>query len=275
MGFSFDLQTLILGLVQGLCEFLPVSSSGHLALLQNFFGFSDSNNLVAFDLLLHCATVLVILIYFHKSILKIIRDWFGGCFSESHRKKWGWSYGWQIIIATLATGLAGLPLRKVVDEMSSSPLAVGCGLIFTAVVMSFLPVISHKNKKNYSPFIIAIAVGIAQGIAVLPGVSRSGMTIAVGILMGLELAEAFRFSFLLSVPAVLGASLLEFMKLLKTPDAIFLPNGYLWAVIIAFIAGFAALKISRKLVLSEKWPYFGFYCLFIGAMAILLSLEIF
>lgn len=274
----FDIQTFILGLVQGICEFLPISSSGHLALLQHFFGFAD-DNLIAFDLLLHCATILVILIYFRKIIIKIISEWFSGWFSDKNRHKRGWSYGWEIIIACFVTALIGLPLRKIVNLMSDSPLAVGCGLIFTSIIMAIVPLISNDSEneeiKNFSPLIIALVIGFAQGIAVLPGVSRSGMTIAAGLLMGLGVSEAFKFSFLISVPAVLGASLLEFLKFLKSGEAIFLPSGFFWSVLVAFISGFLALGIMRKLVISGKWAYFGVYCLIIGSMAILLSLEIF
>ena len=280
MGIFFEIHTFILGLVQGICEFLPVSSSGHLALFQQFFGLtaSDDVELLAFDLLLHCATVIVILIFFRNDIFRIIRDWFSGWFISDKRSSWGWSYGWQIIIATFMTGIFGLPLKNIVENMSVSSLSVGFGLIFTGVIMSFLPVFSggrsKKSKKNFSPLIISIAVGIAQGLAVLPGVSRSGMTIATGMLMGLTLPEAFKFSFLISVPAVLAASLLEIIKLLKSGE-IFLPNGYLCAVLVAFISGYFALNFTKKLVLSGKWAYFGLYCLFVGALAVLLSLEIF
>ncbi len=268
---QFDIHTFILGAVQGLCEFLPVSSSGHLALLQHFLGFRDEN-LVAFDLLLHCATVLVIMIFFWRDIWQIIIEWCGGWFTGKRLS--GWSYGWAIIIATIITGIIGLPLRKIVDEMSASPLYVGCGLIFTAMVMAVVPVMS-RSSKNPSLLSIAIAVGIAQGIAVLPGVSRSGMTIAAGLVMGLGVSEAFRFSFLISVPAVLGASLLEALKVMKGSEGVFLPAGYLWAVLAAFVLGFLALGLMRRLVLAGKWAYFGFYCLIVGAIAVLSSLEMF
>ena len=265
------LKTFILGAVQGICEFLPVSSSGHLALLQNFFGFGNEN-LVAFDLLLHCATVLVILIYFFSDIVNILYDWFGGWFTS--KKRSGWSYGWAILIASFLTALIGLPMRKVVDEVSSSIFYVGCGLIFTALIMLIVPIIS-RHRQNSSLLKIAVIVGIAQGIAVLPGVSRSGMTIAAGLFMGLGISEAFRFSFLISVPAVLGASLLEALKMLKSPEAIFLPEGWLYAVIGAFVLGFASLSLMRKLVLAEKWAYFGIYCLLVGILAILTTQHIF
>ena len=263
------LQTIILGVVQGLCEFLPVSSSGHLALLQNFFGLAN-NNLVAFDLLLHCATVLVILIFFWRDIIKILSDWFGGWFSFRIRKRPGWSYGWAILIATFLTGLIGLPLRKAVDVISGNIFYVGVGLIFTALIMIIVPLISRR-RTNSSLMKIALCVGIAQGIAVLPGVSRSGMTIMAGLLTGLGVSEAFRFSFLISVPAVLGASLLEALKLFKSGESIFLPEGYIFAVIAAFVLGLAALSLMRKLVLAGKWGYFGVYCLLVGSTAIYLS----
>lgn len=264
----FNFHAFILGAVQGLCEFLPVSSSGHLAILQNFFGFTDQN-LVAFDLLLHCATVLVILIYFRSDIISILTEWF--CGWVSREKFGGWYYGWAIILSVIITGIIGLPLRKTVDEISSSTLYVGCGLIFTALVMFYLAFIPIK-RKSYSLLSIAVAVGIAQGFAVLPGVSRSGMTIAAGLIMGLRVVEAFKFSFMVSVPAVLGASLLEALKVFKSDEVIFLPDGYLWAVIFAFVLGFLALNIMRKLVVSGKWAYFGIYCFIVGAAAIYFSL---
>ena len=261
------LHTIILGIVQGLCEFLPVSSSGHLALFQYFFGFVNEN-LVAFDLLLHVPTVLVIVIFFWQDVIRILAEWFGGWFTKS--KLPGWTYGWAVIIATLMTG-AGLPLKKLVDEFSASPFYVGCGLIFTAMVMLIVPLISRR-KKNISLIKTAFIVGIAQGIAVLPGVSRSGMTIMAGLLMGLGVSEAFRFSFLISVPAVLGASLLEALKLWKSGETLLLPDGTLWACIAAFVFGFIALTTMRKLILSGKWGYFSLYCFIVGVSAIFFTL---
>ena len=260
-------QTVILGIVQGLCEFLPVSSSGHLALMQYFFGFGNEN-IAAFDLLLHVPTVLVIVIFFWRDILRILAEWFGGWFTKN--KLSGWSYGWAILIATIMTA-AGLPLRKLVDEFSSSPFYVGMGLIFTALIILIVPLISRKNK-NASLMKIAVVVGLAQGIAVLPGVSRSGMTIMAGLLMGLGVSEAFRFSFLISVPAVLGASLLEALKLWKSGEALLLPDGTLWACIAAFVFGFIALTTMRKLILSGKWGYFSLYCFVVGVSAIFFTL---
>ena len=270
MSFNFDLNTFVLGIIQGLCEFLPVSSSGHLAILQNFFNMGNEENL-AFDLFLHCATVLAILIYFRREILKIIYDWFTGWFKKD--KGGGWLYGWQIFIVTFLTGVIGLPLRKVAEKFLTSLTSIGCGLIFTAIILALVPVISKRNKK-YSWFTTALIIGIAQGIAVLPGVSRSGMTIAAGILAGLGFAEAFEFSFIASVPAVLGAALLEGLKALKSGE-LFMPSGWIFAILIAFILGLVTLNFMRKLVISGRWAYFGLYCLAVGSAVILFSLKIF
>lgn len=267
---SFNLHTFILGLVQGICEFLPVSSSGHLAILQNFFGFNN-NNLVAFDLLLHCATVLVVFIYFRHDIIRLIIEWFGGWVSR--KRAGGWAYGWAILIANFMTALIGLPLRKIVDIFTDRPIYVGTGLILTAFVLIFVPIMSDR-RRNSSLLKIAFVVGIAQGIAVLPGVSRSGMTLAAGLFMGLGAAEAFRFSFLVSIPAVLGATLLEALKFFKSGETLFMPDGYIWAVIAAFVLGLASLGFMRKLILAGKWAYFGLYCLIAGSAVILFSLRI-
>ncbi|MDY6399712.1 MAG: undecaprenyl-diphosphate phosphatase [Synergistales bacterium] len=262
-------QTFILGAVQGLCEFLPVSSSGHLALLQHFFGLNtDGEEMVAFNLLLHFATVISLMIYFRREIFQVLCEWSAGLFGK---RDFGWYYGWAILTTSFLTALIGLPMRKLVNIISASPLYVGCGLIFTAIILAAVPVMSNSGKRN-SLIKVAIVVGIAQGIAVLPGVSRSGMTIAASILMGMELSEAFKFSFMISIPAILGANLLEFIKFYKSGEAAFMPEGYLIACAAAFVLGLLALGIMRRLVASEKWPYFGIYCFILGTVAIVISL---
>lgn len=271
------LHTFILGLVQGLCEFLPVSSSGHLALLQKFFNFDDSGAL-AFDLLLHCATVLVVIIFFRLEIFNLIVHWTGGFFSPLERERGEWLYGWYIIIATIITALIGLPLKGIVEKAMSSPLSVGGGLLLTAMLIALVPLMAeHQGLLSLKA---AILIGVVQGFAVFPGLSRSGSTIAVALLLGVSVSEAFRFSFLISVPAVLGASLLELLKLFKESDglkaaAATLPDGVLWAVIAAFVSGWIALKLMKSLVLSGRWAYFSLYCLLLGSAAILFSLDIF
>lgn len=261
------LHSLILGAVQGLCEFLPVSSSGHLALFQIFMGFGE--NMLAFDILLHFATLLATLIYFRRDIIRIIAEWFGGWFTS--KKRSGWSYGWAIIIASMITAVIGLGLKSTAEKFSESLILVGAGEIFTGLVLILIPFIAY-SRPNSSLLKTAIAVGIAQGIAVLPGVSRSGMSIAMGLFMGLGITEAFRFSFLISIPAILGATLLEVVKCLKNGGAVFLPEGYLLGAIAAFVLGFASLILMRQLVNAKNWAYFGVYCLAVGVTAMVLAL---
>lgn len=260
------IKSLILGAVQGLCEFLPVSSSGHLTLFQIFMGFNG--NMLAFDILLHFATLLAVVLYFRRDIIQILADWFGGWFTVKRCS--GWSYGWAIIIASFITALIGIALKSTAERFSESLILVGSGEIFTGIILILIPFLS-VSRKNSSLLKIAIAVGIAQGIAVLPGVSRSGMSIAMGLFMGLGITEAFRFSFLISIPAVLGATLLEAVKWLKSGEAVYLPEGYLLGAVTAFVLGFGALVFMRRLVNAKNWAYFGVYCLAVGITALILS----
>ena len=259
-------HTIILGAVQGLCEFLPVSSSGHLALFQIFMGFSE--NMLTFDILLHFATLLAVVLYFWRDIWQILCDWFGGWITSKRRS--GWAYGWAVIIASFITAVIGIGLKSTAEKFSENIILVGAGEIFTGIILVLIPVLS-SSRKNSSLLKTAIFVGLAQGIAVLPGVSRSGMSIAMGLFMGLGMSEAFRFSFLISIPAVLGATLLECVKFVKTDGDIFLPDGYMIAAAVAFVLGFLSLVLMRRIVKARNWAWFGVYCLIVGIGVILLS----
>ena len=257
------IKTLILGAVQGLCEFLPVSSSGHLAIFQIFMGFGE--NLLAFDVLLHFATLLAVVIFFWRDIWKILADWFGGWVTSKRRS--GWAYGWAIIIASFVTAVLGFGLKDIAESASENLVLVGIGELFTGVVLLMIPVFV-RSPGNASLLKIALAVGLAQGIAVMPGISRSGMSIAMGLFMGLSISEAFRFSFLISIPAILGATLLECLKVMKGGETVFLPEGWIWGAVVAFVLGMASLRFMKGLVDAGKWAYFGVYCLVIGAVAV-------
>ena len=259
------LHSIILGAVQGLCEFLPVSSSGHLALFQIFMGFGE--NMLTFDILLHFATLLAVVLYFWRDIWQILRDWFSGWFGK---RRSGWSYGWAIIIASFITAVVGLALKSTAEKFSESLILVGAGEIFTGIILVMIPLLS-SSRRNSSLLSIAVFVGLAQGIAVLPGVSRSGMSIAMALFMGLGISEAFRFSFLISIPAVLGATLLECVKFLKSGEAVFMPEGYIWGAFVAFVLGLLALILMRRLVNAKNWALFGVYCLIVGGLAVFLS----
>lgn len=262
---TFNGETFILGAVQGLSEFLPISSSGHLALLQNRFGLGGEG-LLAFDLLLHCATLLAVLIFFRRDLCALAAEWLQGCVSQGERGSEGWRYGWAILAGTAVTGVAAMPLKEMAESAMQSQIAVGSGLLVTAGLLFLVPLAPERDRKLYLG--AALCVGLAQGLAVFPGVSRSGATIAAGVFLGLTVGEAFRFSFLLSIPAILGASLLEGLKLRQAGGLALLPEGWGWAVVAAFLLGWLALALLRCLVLSGRWVYFGVYCLGLGIFSI-------
>ncbi|MDR1648706.1 MAG: undecaprenyl-diphosphate phosphatase [Synergistaceae bacterium] len=255
-------QTLCLSAVQGLTEFLPVSSSGHLALLQTAFGFSESA--LAFDILLHCATTLAVLIFFRKDIAAFLGQWCAGLVSKEARTAEGWRYGWAVLAGTVVTAAVALPLEGPVEAAMRSHFAVGAGLLVTAGVLCLAPLLPERKKELSLK--AALVVGLVQGLAVFPGVSRSGTTIAAALFMGLTAPEAFRLSFLLSVPAIIGATLLEVPGLLEGSSI--LPGGWLPALFAAFLLGYFSLTLLRRLVLSGRWAYFGIYCFFLGLAAI-------
>ena len=261
---NLDLSTLFLGIVQGATEFLPVSSSGHLALLQMFFGW-ESEGLLAFDLILHCATVLAVLIFFRNDIATLLTQWLKGFFSREDRELEGWPYGWAVLAGSAVTACIALPLKGAVEVAMASRLAVGAGLLTTAVLLCIAPLFPERGKNSLLK--VALAVGLVQGIAVFPGISRSGSTIAAALFMGLSASSAFRLSFLMSVPAILGAALLEALHVIRNP-ALTLPNGWIPAAGAAFLVGYLALVLLRRLILSGRWAYFGVYCFFLGLIAV-------
>lgn len=265
------INSLILGIVQGLTEFLPVSSSGHLALSQMIMGWPEAP--LAFDVILHFATMLATLLFFWKDLKKLFLGWIQGFFDSDARNNEGWIYGWSIVTGSVVTVVIALALKPFVEIWLTSYLLVGIGLIFTAVVLLYASFVS-PGKGNIT-ITKSLFLGLAQGMAVIPGVSRSGLTIVSGLKLKLHPQEAFRFSFLLSLPAILGANILEIIDLsTSSSDAIFsvLPDGWMVGVISAFISGYFALVLLRKIVTLGKWKIFSVYCALLGISSIIMSL---
>ncbi len=265
-----SLSAVFLGLVQGITEFLPVSSSAHLALFQRLFGFGEAA--LSYDIMLHFATMLAAVTFFAPDIASLLNGWVRGFFSPLGRESEGWSFGWAVLAGTVLTGAVALPLRPVVELAITQPWAIGAGLLATACLLAYGVSLSEDSGDRPVTLARGLIVGLVQGIAVMPGLSRSGFTIVAGMKTGLTASSAFRFSFLLSVPAIFGATLLEALKLLKTPDwSSTLPPGWIWGMIGAFLSGLLALRIFRSLVVRGRWRPFVVYCGAVGSFSLALS----
>ncbi len=242
-----------LGLLQGLTEFLPVSSSGHLVMLQGLLGFKE--NPVAFDLLLHLATLGAVFLYFRKDLWCLTLSLFPP-YSErvEERRLVGW-----ILIATVLTAAIGLSLKHQVEALFSTPRWVAGALLYTGLLLFVGDWVEsgRVRSEDAGPW-RSLMVGLFQGVAVFPGVSRSGSTVVAGILTGMSREEAGRFSFLLAVPAILGAAVLEAPHISSIPSKLFVP--YLSGMVVAFVVGYAAIAVFLKAIKTRSLKWFGLYC---------------
>ena len=263
-----DYKMILLGLVQGLTEFLPVSSSGHLALAQIFLGITTPP--LSYDLVLHVATMLATVIFFLYDIISLLGGWIGGFIPSSNRHGEGWPTGWAVIVGTIITGAIGYYAKDFVETATQNSLMVGLGLMFTG----FILLVCSFLRQGYGKVRVTdgLFVGLAQGIAVLPGVSRSGMTMMAGLAVGISREEAFRFSFLLSIPAILGATILQAFDMGGWHGFVTsLPSGWFLGAVCAFVSGFLALAALKRIVIASKWWMFGVYCLIVGGAAVAIT----
>lgn len=264
-----DLEVLFMGLIQGMTEFLPVSSSGHLALAKAVMKVSDMS--LSFDLVLHVSTLLAVMIYFAKDIAVLFVEWSYGIINKNARSWKGWRFGWAVVVGTLITAVIGLLLRSFEETVAGNLIWLGVNFWITGVILlstRFLRLGWNSVRTRDGAI-----VGLAQGISVLPGISRSGTTIWAGMITGLSRDEAFRFSFLLSIPAILGATILEASHL-GGSEAFFadLPDMWYLGAGVAFVSGMASLLVLKKLVLSEKWWLLAIYCLVLGTISVIFSI---
>lgn len=265
------LQTILMGLVQGLSEFLPISSSAHLVLTSNFYKVfkgievvAESNQEIFLDIMLHLGTLIAVLIYFRKEILEIIRALCSGNKEDKNFK-----LGVFILLGTVVSVVVALPLSDIAGKLVFKPAIVGILLIFTGVLLLF--------SENYAKKIIdkkeltlknSVLIAIAQGLAALPGFSRSGLTIATGLLNGIGRAEAARYSFLLSIPIILGASMVyPLVSIDVTEVATYNWTAIIIGTIVSGISGYLCIKYFLKFVSKFSLSIFGYYCLAMGIFA--------
>lgn len=246
------IQAIILGIVQGITEWLPISSSGHLALIQNYFGIHES---LAFDILLHLGSLLVVLTVFYKDIIQLIK----GVFTKDTKSL---KMALFLIIATIPIAVVGFFLQDSIESIFSNNLLIAFAYIFTAIILYFTKY--AKSKKVKLNFKNSFLIGFAQMFAILPGVSRSGITISTGLFFGLDKAEVAKFSFLLFIPAILGASLLGIKELVSVDF-----NSII-GMLFAIVSGFLSLKLLLRIIKTDKFHYFSVYCLFMAILLLML-----
>lgn len=260
------LQALVLGLLQGLTEYLPVSSSGHLTIGSYLFGLNGEDNL-AFTVVVHVATVFSTLVVLWKEIDWILKGLFKFRMNDETK------YFINILISMIPVGIVGVFFKDQVEEVfGSGLLIVGCMLLVTAALLVFSYYARPRQRENISP-LHAFIIGLAQAVAVLPGLSRSGSTIATGLLLGNKKEKLAQFSFLMVIPPILGEALLDVVKGLKGEeafggiDALPLIVGF----VAAFVSGCVACKWMINIVKKGKLVWFGVYCAIAGAATIVFS----
>ena len=261
------LQALVLGVIQGLTEYLPVSSSGHLAISSALFGVQGEDNL-AFTVMVHVATVLSTLVILWKEIDCILKGLFK--FEMNAETK----YFLNIVVSMIPVGIVGVFFKDYVEEIfGSGLLIVGCCLLLTALLLTFSYFAKPRQREHIS-MKDAFIIGLAQAAAVLPGLSRSGSTIATGLLLGNKKENLAQFSFLMVIPPILGEALLDVLKAAKGEDAfagidtLSLVVGF----VAAFVSGCIACKWMINIVKRGKLVWFGVYCAIAGAVTIVCSL---
>ena len=283
------IQAIILGIIQGLTEFLPVSSSGHLAIMKNILRMNTDTG-VLYDVLLHVATLIAICIVMYRDIVKLFLEFIGivrdlalnlvlffrnignssreayiPIVTSSYRK-----FTVMVILSTIPTGILGILMDDIIETVESELLVPGICLMVTGIILLLSDFISDGSKRpkeaNYGD---SIMVGIAQGIATLPGLSRSGTTITAALLCGFERKFAVKYSFIMSIPAILGALVLKLAKISDETISGGEVGMYFVGMIIAAIVGFVALKLTISIVQKKNFKYFAFYCIGIGAVSVI------
>lgn len=274
------LMSAILGFVQGVAEFLPISSSGHLTLLQHFFGMEEPDNL--FNILLHFATLLAVCVYYFQDVVEMILEFFRAIRDMFSRRP---SRGnppearrlvLLIIVGTLPLFVVML-VKDYVEALGNSPVFVSCALLVTGCILFVSDRMAGGRKTARNATLKdVLLVGLAQGCATIPGLSRSGCTISAGMAVGFDRKFAVRYSFLLSLPAVLGATILEIKDVIGAESGLaqgVLPM-YLLGMVIAGVVGYFSIRLVNLLASKGKFGAFAYYCWAVGLVALIASVVL-
>ena len=274
------LHAVILGLVQGLAEFLPISSSGHLALLENFFGIKE-DAVVLYAVLLHFGTLIAVFVCFWKDIVELVKELFltladltkgkGLRMNERPVRK----LGVMIIISCIPTAIIGFVFGDVFEGMYSKPIVIACMFVVTGIMLLIAESIGTGNRTIENMNVRnALFIGVVQGIAIIPGISRSGSTLFSSLLVQLDRKFAVKYVFLISIPTILGSVILELPDGIKSGLGEGELGPVIVGVIVSFLCGLFAIKIMLKIVQNRKLKYFSFYLFALAAVVVILDIFI-
>jgi len=258
------IQAIILGFIQGVTEWLPISSTGHLRITEHFLGLTVP---LLFDVALHVGTLIIILLFFRKDIKTILAALVKGDFKSENGKLIP-----LIIVGTVPTALIGVVFSNAIETYFSSFLPIAGAFLICGVVLYFSK--TGQERKENITYMEALAIGAAQGVALIPGLSRSGLTIAIALLLGIRREKAFKFSFLLSVPAVIGALGLTLYEQHETLTLAGVGlTEILIGIAVSLVVSYFALKLLWRALAGKKFYLFAFYCWLLGAVLLALSLS--
>jgi undecaprenyl-diphosphatase len=269
------LHAFILGIVQGLTEFIPVSSTAHLLIFEELLGLKADGQLFSFSVIIQLGTVLAMITYFRKDIWRITRAFLLGIYHRSPFENLDARLGWLVIVATIPAGLAGLLLKDIVQSMFADPfLQAGIRLLMTAVLLTGVEFLDHRNRHlDSANWLDALSVGLFQVLAIFPGASRSGTTIAGGMIRGFSRPEAARFAFLMSGPILLLAGLYESVNVIQMPGTMeFLPylvTGFVSAAVV----GWLAIRWLLSYLGKHSLYIFAAYCAVVGVIVLLFKFS--
>lgn len=256
-------EGILLGIVQALTEFLPVSSSGHLVLAEYFLKIHTPG--IAMEVVLHLGTLISILVFYFSELKKLFIDFF------TNQDPAGRQMVWALAIATIPAVIVGLGFESKIDAFFSNPVLVSTALIFTGFVLFSTRFIKAGGNDNIL-IVSAVAIGIAQAVAIIPGISRSGMTISVALILGISNITAARFSFILAIPALLGAGILKLNEALQLTSNIS-AGAIIGGFFSSAVVGYLVIGLLIKLISRDKFWLFSIYCWIIGLIGLSLTVT--
>lgn len=268
-----ELTALLMGIFQGLTEYLPVSSSGHLAIAGELLGVEDPDKIMTFTIAVHVATVLSTIVILWKEIVWVLRGMF--CNNPLNGMNDEQRYALNIIVSMIPIGIVGVLFKDWIEEAFSGLVVVGCCLLVTSLLLGFSYFAKPRTKENIS-LLDALIIGVAQAIAALPGLSRSGSTIGMGLILGNKKESLAQFSFLMAIPPILGMALLDVKDMLEIgvveAMAGISPMALSIGFVSAFVTGCLACKLMISLVKRGKMIWFAAYCALAGIAVLIWQL---